>query len=644
MARETADISPTSGKQFLAIYAVPTDGFDEGLDTSGLIADAISAMNGWIAAKSDGRKLRWSMTPAEDGPLVVFVALSQNKAFYRSATSGATIVKIKQELQAKGFNNPDKSYAVWYEGDGGTPTLQGLGGNADHRGQFLGDTGVVAVYMDGAQWGDLHNQVGGTSQLNGMADWIMMHEILHILGAVHPSAPNHTTSGGNGGDHTASPNEDIMEGASALGGELDPGRNDYFQHSGSWIDVADQPYWILAETEPPEEEPPVPPPVRRQRKPQPPEFTYFTTDLRTNAALTHLPLVTPRFSTRLKTIGDLTATLPLRSLSKGRRFTSEQLVQERVRELIAGTVPNRTALWVDFGGSLVWGGIITARNYTEAQGSWQLQAKEFMWFFEDKFFHRDTGDINLRLELLDTDQFEIVRQLMAHVQNKSGANINITVTTGNSGVLRDRTYRVTKYKHILEALDELSNVVNGFDYYLEVFYDTTNKPAKRLVLSYPRRGVKSTTSIMFEFPGNVANFVYPEDGLDFATRAHANGTGEGREMLRSFQTNTARIAQGWPLYETHTAYSTIKRQSTLDDHAKADLDANDQPLTLPKLTVPVDSDYPLGSFTVGDHARVRLNSVRFPDGFDERQRILGYAVDPDSRMMELEMGRVDPLL
>lgn len=375
------------------------------------------------------------------------------------------------------------------------------------------------------------------------------------------------------------------------------------------------------------------------------EFQYFTTDLRTGIPLTDLPLSGVSFGTRLKTVGDLRGTVPLRSLNKNRKLTSEQTYQERVRELIAGTVPTRTALWVEFNRELVWGGIIFARNYDSAAGQWDLSCREFMSFYEDKFFHRDTGDLLARMPFVQVDQLVIARALISHVSAKTGGDIGMILGSETSGVLRDRTYRVTKYKPILQAVDELSNVINGFDYAVDVFYDAARVPQKRLTLSYPRRGLKRgpDTPLMFEFPGNVLQYTYPEDGSDMATRSHAQGEGSGRDMKRSFKTSNL-IGAGWPLYEQMRSYTDVKKQSTLDDHAQADLDAADQPTTLPKLTVPIDADYPLGSFIVGDHARVRIDDIRFPDGFDQRQRIVGYAVNPDQRTMEIEMGRVDPLL
>jgi hypothetical protein len=368
-------------------------------------------------------------------------------------------------------------------------------------------------------------------------------------------------------------------------------------------------------------------------------LTYFTTDLISNTTLADLPLQGARFNTRLKNIGDLNATLPLRG-TQGKLF-----VQKQVQELIAGTVPGRTAIWADLDGTLVWGGILFDRLYDSSSGAWSIRAREFPSFYEDKFYHRDVGNLNQTLPFIQVDQFDIVRALIQHVASKDGGDIGMVLGGEMSGVLRDRTYRVTKYKHIFEAIDELSNVINGFDYAVDVYYDTQKVPQKRLTLSYPRRGKRGTAATaMFEFPGDILKYTYPEEGTDLVTRSHAQGEGTGRDMKRSFKTNTSMTSRGWPLYEQHKAYTDVKRQSTLDDHAQSDLDMMDQALTLPKITVPVQGEYPLGTFIVGDHVRAKIEDVRFPDGYDQSLRLLGIAVDGNAMTMELEFGRVDSLI
>ena len=73
-----------------------------------------------------------------------------------------------------------------------------------------------------------------------------MHELLHTLGAVPPGAP-HSCPGASAG-HTCDNPNDLMYPSTA--GEplsakiLDPGRDDYYGHSGGWIDTQDSP-WLV---------------------------------------------------------------------------------------------------------------------------------------------------------------------------------------------------------------------------------------------------------------------------------------------------------------------------------------------------------------------------------------------------------------
>lgn len=367
-------------------------------------------------------------------------------------------------------------------------------------------------------------------------------------------------------------------------------------------------------------------------------FTYLAHDLRTNVQLAELPLEGVDFSTRLKSIGNMSANIGLSTEKAPVRFDP--------RDIVNATRPTRTAIYVDWNGQLVWGGILWGREYDSDNATLSITCEEFFSFYQRHFYHQTSpAEINLPLRFVQQDQFEIFRNLIWHAEFKNGGDIGFEYPNAMSGVLRDRTYRVTKYKQIYEALDELSNVINGFDYAIELYYANDRTPRKRLALNYPRRGRRNaSTAVMWEFPGEIQKFTWPEDGSGMATRSHAQGAGEGREMLRSFKTNTTLINAGWPLLEQHYAYTDITVQSTLDGHAQADLDAADQPVTMPTITIPIDGDYPLGSFIEGDHARVRLFDDRFPEQYDALQRIIGWTVRPEEGNMTIEFARIDPAL
>ncbi len=82
---------------------------------------------------------------------------------------------------------------------------------------------------------------------------VAAHEFLHTIGAVPHGAPN-DCPGENSG-HTCDDENDLMY--PAIGGDLleskvlDPGRNDYYGHSGSWLDTQDSAWLVRLDSQAP---------------------------------------------------------------------------------------------------------------------------------------------------------------------------------------------------------------------------------------------------------------------------------------------------------------------------------------------------------------------------------------------------------
>ena len=69
---------------------------------------------------------------------------------------------------------------------------------------------------------------------------IVLHEMMHGLGAVAPCAPNFTPIGGG---HVTTPNDLMFHTANGVAKTIDPGHDDYFGHSiPGCIDLQDSPY------------------------------------------------------------------------------------------------------------------------------------------------------------------------------------------------------------------------------------------------------------------------------------------------------------------------------------------------------------------------------------------------------------------
>jgi hypothetical protein len=220
------------GSQIHVMYIVPSDGTDRSLDTNGAIATSVLAANNWFASQA-GKSFRLDKT---GGALdVTFIRLGRTDADI--ASHGAYVRdELEDEIKARGFNQSNKLYAIYYDGTssyacGGGAWPPALPGN------------TAALYLKGLPGGPVpcaSNALAPNASAPGYFEFSFLHEIVHTLGFVATCAPNHTLSGHVGDDST-----DLMYAGNQpwYPSKLDSGRNDYFAHSnGGCPDLADSPY------------------------------------------------------------------------------------------------------------------------------------------------------------------------------------------------------------------------------------------------------------------------------------------------------------------------------------------------------------------------------------------------------------------
>lgn len=345
-------------------------------------------------------------------------------------------------------------------------------------------------------------------------------------------------------------------------------------------------------------------------------YRYLFCDLRTNAVLAELPLSDVQFDLKLNGAGSLRAKLSITDRAVTRL------------DPLGSTQPGRTAVYVDRDGVLLWGGVLWTRSYSSDGSALELGANEFLSYFERRLITSDA--------VFDqVDQLAIARSLIGTAQAVAGGDIGVALRPGTSGVLRDRTYYGSELKSVGEALSQLASVSGGFDYAIDVAY-VAGTPTRTLALGYPRRGqVAARSGWLWEYPGNVQAYSWPEDATQQANRSWALGAGTGPGVLVAAASATSLIDAGYPLLEDATSYSDVTEPATLQAHAVADLAALADPVTIPTLAVRADADPVLGSYVVGDELRLRVTDARWPAtiagqgaGLDRAYRLVAVAVRP----------------
>jgi hypothetical protein len=236
LPRATADRpDEVVGPQVHVVYAVPSDGADRALDTSGAIENSVAAWTRWLAAETGGPTLRLDTSGGQLD--VTFVRLPQTDA--QIAGRGAQVRdELERLLRAAGLMQADKLYAVYYDGT----STYACGGGAwppALRGQ------VAAMYLRGLPNGAIvhcdRNGLAGPGEPPRYIDIGMLHELVHTMGFVATCAPHHHRAG-----HVSDNANDLMwsgDTAWQLPPRLDIGRDDYYGHGRSdCADLSRSPY------------------------------------------------------------------------------------------------------------------------------------------------------------------------------------------------------------------------------------------------------------------------------------------------------------------------------------------------------------------------------------------------------------------
>lgn len=208
-------------------YVHPPGSPDRFAEWAPRIVGDMAAIEAWWRREDPTRTPRFDLFPFPCGGLgaldITNAALPQGVAGIGSAFSA-----IRQLLfSVSGFNAPEKVYIAYYDGPTGQFGNERVCGQGAAPGA-LGLPGVAIVYLDSCSGssGDVLRPV------------VAVHELIHVLDAVDDRAPNACNDG-----HVCDVANDLM--TASLRGEhleshvLDAGRDDYYAHSGTWLDVQD---------------------------------------------------------------------------------------------------------------------------------------------------------------------------------------------------------------------------------------------------------------------------------------------------------------------------------------------------------------------------------------------------------------------
>jgi hypothetical protein len=356
------------------------------------------------------------------------------------------------------------------------------------------------------------------------------------------------------------------------------------------------------------------------------QYRYLFADLITNDILAELPLTNVSFTQTLNTPGSFSGTI----------LGSD--INETGYDIAGSTIPARTAIYVDRDGVLIWGGIIWLRTWDSDSQHFNFQAREFGSYFErrritDNFM---AGDQALVYD--NEDQLFIAQDLLTLAQNLAGGDIGVVVPNNVSGINVTRVYYAYEFKDVWGAIKDLSNQQDGFDFNIDVAYDTNLEPRKYAQTAFPYRGITynsaNADALVFEFPGNIVAYEWPDDGSVVSNKMYGIGPQSNEAKIVAVATApTNQIAAGYPLLEDTVSYTDQYDPTILYQQTLGEVTAKQLPVVTPKIVIPAYASPVLGSYKTGDECLLRITDDRFPNngsgfGLSQVYRIVAISVQP----------------
>jgi hypothetical protein len=220
------------GRQIHVVYAVPADGPERFVAAANGIATDLATVDAWWRREDPARTIRFDTFPFGCGGLgqldLSFVRLPQPTSFY--APFDGRFGRLAADL-LPAFGASGKKYLVYVDG-----AIEGAGvcGQSSIGQPDSGPT-FAFVYLGVPRCGTL----GGGSYTASTA----AHELVHALGGVPVGAPHRCTDSA----HTCDNGSDLMHPNGTEDNPietivLDVGRDDYYGHTGTWLDVQDSPF------------------------------------------------------------------------------------------------------------------------------------------------------------------------------------------------------------------------------------------------------------------------------------------------------------------------------------------------------------------------------------------------------------------
>jgi hypothetical protein len=374
-------------------------------------------------------------------------------------------------------------------------------------------------------------------------------------------------------------------------------------------------------------------------------FTYPAWDLVTAQPIDSIPYTGVTFGAPLNQPGSWKGQVSLSALASAAVAQAGISGGGPVYNYLRATSCSNTALFVDFLGTLVWGGIVWTSDYdsSDPQKLLKVGATEFGSYFQQRIQADDYSST----WAAGADPMLVARQVCEDALTKGTIFGGITVTLNPAGGEGGPQITPSYPGTALQTIDSIVSILSqmgysiGFDYTFDVAYlPGTRTPGITMNFWYPRKGRTASESQLVLLSRD-CTFTYSVDGTQQATSVAETGSGAGSMTPATASVPAAAPFTSYPELDRTLSRSQINDEGTLAQVALGDLFLFCYPVISPTFTVPVTMPGPdglvppeaplqFGTFDRGDDFIFRVDPVsgggenidpRFPDGCEFEWRI-----------------------
>lgn len=369
-------------------------------------------------------------------------------------------------------------------------------------------------------------------------------------------------------------------------------------------------------------------------------YRYVFTDMLSRQYLGDLDLVNVSFDKRILQAGSFSATIPIPNRKVGDQVA--EIIPRDDTEL--GIGPGVITVQV-YREGVCWGEYwITGAQ--PARSRKNTPAIAIRGSTLDAYLSR----VELQDDLIFTgvDQINIARILLGHLAAQEHANLSLSLESGTSGIVRDRTYLDSEGATYGQRLLELAQVDDGFEWMINL-ETVAGSLSRRWVWGYPQIGTVDPPPHLFSdgrSGGDILEWQEEIDALRGGTRWRARGSLVGGDasttstpLTSTVHEATAHLAAGWPRIDRTLSYSTVNQAQTLEDYAAFWASRAGGALRVDQVTVTFGKNPSFSPNNLGDAARFFYDNEWYR-GVWKTRRIIGIGVTPTSRSSGKEEARL----